>query len=240
MAQAVFVQEQALANLKAENEQLRAELDQAAGGRNRAVSSPAFSAAAPASPGRPSTLRGRRQAFAPGSVTGPRPQQHHGRLRRGGRPSPMGRRAVAARRRRRVPGHGALSAAGVAGGMMIANALTNAFSGDNNPPAMWRLRPASEAPIRLPTPAMRASRTALPEPGQPGPVRISPTSAAMAETRAIGLKRSLVICHGSCRCLAVAASDAHAQRKWPGKARPRKEIVRRLRAIRARSLSRRP
>ena len=110
MAQAVFVQEQALANLQAENEQLRAELEQASrqppsggflssifGGGASRPPGPAYNAppARQASPwGQPHPSQ------APGRSAG---RQDGWRARR-----PLGRRHDAARRRGRVPRHGAL------------------------------------------------------------------------------------------------------------------------------------
>jgi len=133
MAQAVYVQEQALANLQTENEHLRAELDQASrrpqqggflssifGGGSRPPG-PAYNTP----PARQTSPWGQQQ----------HPQQHHGAPHGGmmGAPGPWGGGMM-----QRGGGSGFLgtalsTAAGVAGGMMIANALTSAFSGDNNP-----------------------------------------------------------------------------------------------------------
>ncbi|NBJ12527.1 DUF2076 domain-containing protein [Microvirga arsenatis] len=135
MAQAIFVQEQALANLQAENEHLRSELEQASrrpqgggflasifGGGSRPPG-PAYNTP----PTRPAS---------PWSQPQHHPHQHHygapqgGMM--GGAPGPWGGGMM------QRGGGGFLStalstAAGVAGGMMIANALTHAFSGENNP-----------------------------------------------------------------------------------------------------------
>ncbi len=132
MAQAIFVQEQALANLQAENEQLRAELDHLHrqpqqggflsglfGGGSRPPE-PAYNAppARRASPwGDPNAQPTYQQPYgAPqGGMMGGAPG-----LWGGGMMQPRGGGFL----------QGALStAAGVAGGMMIANALSHAFGG---------------------------------------------------------------------------------------------------------------
>jgi uncharacterized protein len=136
LAQAVFVQEQALANLQAENEHLRAELDRAsrqpqAGGL---LSSIFGGGHASRPPGPAYNTPPTRQA-SPWGQPQPHPQQHYGAPQGGmmsGAPGPWGGGM------QRGGGSGFLgtalsTAAGVAGGMMIANALTHAFSGDNNP-----------------------------------------------------------------------------------------------------------
>jgi hypothetical protein len=129
MAQTVYVQEQALGNLQAENEQLRAELEQARrqpqqGGFLSSIFGGGSRHGAP-------TYR-----HPPGQTSpwgAPQPQhmhQPHGGPQggmMGGAPGPWGGMA------QRGGGgflQGALStAAGVAGGMMIANALSHAFGG---------------------------------------------------------------------------------------------------------------
>jgi hypothetical protein len=133
MAQAVYVQEQALANLQAENEHLRAELDQASrrpqqGGFLSSI----FGGSRP--PGPAYNTPPARQA-SPWGQPQHHPHQHHGAPHGGrmGAPGPWGGGMM-----QRGGGSGFLgtalsTAAGVAGGMMIANALTSAFSGDNNP-----------------------------------------------------------------------------------------------------------
>lgn len=135
MAQAVFVQEQALANLQVENEHLRAELDHAsrrpqAGGFLSSIFGGGSRPPGPAYNAPPA-----RQA-SPWGQAQQHPQPHYGAPQggmMGGTPGPWGGGMM-----QRGGGSGFLgtalsTAAGVAGGMMIANALTNAFSGDNNP-----------------------------------------------------------------------------------------------------------
>jgi len=135
MAQAIFVQEQALANLQAENDHLRAELDQASRRPHQGgfLSSIFGGASRPPEPAYNSPPA--RQASPWGSPQ-QYPQQHYGAPQggmMGGASGPWGGGMM-----QRGGGSGFLgtalsTAAGVAGGMMIANALTNAFSGDNNP-----------------------------------------------------------------------------------------------------------
>ena len=136
LAQAVFVQEQALANLQAENEQLRGALDHASrqpqqGGFLSSI----FGGGASRPPGPAYNTPPARQASPWGQ---PHPsQQHYGAPQggmTGGAPGPWGGGMM----QRGGGGGGFLgtaltTAAGVAGGMMIANALTHAFSGENNP-----------------------------------------------------------------------------------------------------------
>jgi len=132
MAQTIFVQEQALARLQAENEQLRAELDRVHsqpqqggflssifGGGSRPPG-PAYNAPPP------------RQASPWGQ---PQPTQSPYGMPQGGmtgsQPGPWGGGMVQPR------GGGFMqsalaTAAGVAGGVMIANALSHAFSGDHD------------------------------------------------------------------------------------------------------------
>jgi hypothetical protein len=133
MAQAVFVQERALANLQAENEHLRAELDHVSrqppqggflsnlfGGGSRPPG-PAFNS--------PRT----RQA-SPWGNSQPQPPMHHphgtpqGGAMGGGMPGPWG--GVQQRGGGGFLQSALTTAAGVAGGMMIATALSNAFGGD--------------------------------------------------------------------------------------------------------------
>ncbi|MBM1169859.1 DUF2076 domain-containing protein [Microvirga arabica] len=131
MAQAVYVQEQALAKLQAENEHLRAELDQAsrrpqAGGFLSSIFGGGSRPPGPAYNTPPA-----RQA-SPWGQPQRHPQQPYG-APQGGTPGPWGGGMM-----QRGGGGGFLgtalsTAAGVAGGMMIANALTSAFSGENNP-----------------------------------------------------------------------------------------------------------
>jgi hypothetical protein len=128
MAQAIFVQEQALANLQAENEQLRAELDQASRQPQQGgfLSSIFGGGARPPEPAynTPPT----RRASPWGTPQHQQPMQQSY-----GSPGPWGGSPMQAR-----GGGGFLqtalsTAAGVAGGMMIANALSSAFGGENNP-----------------------------------------------------------------------------------------------------------
>ncbi|MEE1610478.1 DUF2076 domain-containing protein [Microvirga sp. CF3016] len=137
LAQAVFVQEQALANLQAENEHLRGELDRASrqpqtggflssifgGGHASRPPGPAYNTP----PARQASPWGQPQAH---------PQQHHGAPQggmMGGAPGPWGGGMMQRGGGGSFLGTALSTAAGVAGGVMIANALTNAFSGDNNP-----------------------------------------------------------------------------------------------------------
>lgn len=128
MAQAVYVQGQALAKLQAENEQLRAEVEQASrqpqqGGFLSGI----FGGGAPRAPGPSYNEPPARRASPWGNAQSQAPMQPPQ-----GTPGPWGG-AMQAR-----GGGGFLqtalsTAAGVAGGMMIANALSSAFGGDNNP-----------------------------------------------------------------------------------------------------------
>lgn len=125
MAQAIFVQEQALTRLQEENEQLRAELDRASRQPQQGgfLSSIFGGAARPPGPAynEPPTRRA-----SPWEGQQPMQQQSYGMPPQGG---PWGGMM-------QPRGGGFLqtalsTAAGVAGGMMIANALTHAFGGDN-------------------------------------------------------------------------------------------------------------
>lgn len=130
MAQAVYVQEQALANLQAENERLRAELEQAHRQTQQGgFFSGLFGGSRP--PGPSYNAPPPRQASPWGS---PAPQPMHP-------PHPAAQGGMMGAARGPWGGMGqprgggflqsALStAAGVAGGMMIANALSHAFGGD--------------------------------------------------------------------------------------------------------------
>jgi hypothetical protein len=147
MAQAVYVQEQALASLQAENEQLRAELDQVrhqpqqggflssifGGGPRRPE--PSYQAphrqASPWGGSRPQAMQqpyGAPQGgpFQGGSYQGGPPQG--GMM--GGQPGPWGG-GMAQQRGGGFLQTALTTAAGVAGGMMIANALSHAFGGEN-------------------------------------------------------------------------------------------------------------
>jgi len=128
MAQAIFVQEQALARLQAENEQLRAELDHVSrqpqpGGF---LSSLFGGGARP--PGPAYNTPPARHA-SPWGASQPMQQQSYGMPPQS--QGPWGGGTMPSR------GGGFLqtalsTAAGVAGGMMIANALSHAFGGDEN------------------------------------------------------------------------------------------------------------
>jgi len=136
MAQAVFVQEQALTNLQAENEQLRAELEQAmhqpqAGGFLSSI----FGGGGSRPPGPAYNAPPARQASPWGQPHPSQPQYGapQGGMMGGAPGGPWGGGAM-----QRGGGGGFLgsalsTAAGVAGGVMLANALSHAFSGDNNP-----------------------------------------------------------------------------------------------------------
>ncbi|EIM27785.1 DUF2076 domain-containing protein [Microvirga lotononidis] len=139
LAQAVFVQEQALANLQADNERLRAEFDRMSrqppqqqggflssifgGGASRppepAYNAPPSRQASPWGQPQPQPMPqqpyGAPQSGPMGGATGP----WGGAMQRGGGGGFLGSALT--------------TAAGVAGGMMIANALSHAFSGNNNP-----------------------------------------------------------------------------------------------------------
>jgi uncharacterized protein len=134
MAQAVYVQEQALANLQAENEHLRAELEQASRRPQQGGFLSSIFGGGSRPPGPAYNTPPARQA-SPWGQPQHHPQQHYGAPHGGmmGAPGPWGGGTM-----QRGGGSGFLgtalsTAAGVAGGMMIANALTSAFSGDNNP-----------------------------------------------------------------------------------------------------------
>lgn len=129
MAQAIFVQEQALARLQAENEQLRAELDQAHhqpqqggllsslfGGGSRPPG-PVYNAPPP------------RQA-SPWGNPHPQPMRHQPfGAPQGGMAGASGPWGGTAQPRGGFLQTALSTAAGVAGGMMIANALSHAFGG---------------------------------------------------------------------------------------------------------------
>lgn len=138
LAQSVFVQEQALARLQAENDQLRAELDHVQhqpqqggflssifGGGSRppgpSYNAPPARQASPWGTSHPQHMRQPHQGAPQGGMMG-------------GTPSPWGGGMMQSR-----GGGGFLqtalsTAAGVAGGMMIANALSHAFGGENGAP----------------------------------------------------------------------------------------------------------
>jgi hypothetical protein len=136
MAQAVFVQEQALANLNQEVEQLRAELD---GARREARQGGGGLLSSIFGGGRATEPPRHAQQGSPWGRPGPQPMQGggYGMPQQGpmggpqfGAPGPWGG-AMPSR------GGGFLqsamaTAAGVAGGVMIANALSHAFGGDHS------------------------------------------------------------------------------------------------------------
>jgi hypothetical protein len=130
MAQAIFVQEQALANLHAENEELRAKLDHLSrqpqqGGFLSSIFGGGSRPPEPAYNAPPA-----RQA-SPWGNPNPNPMYPPQGGMMGGAPGPWGGGMMQPR------GGGFLqtalsTAAGVAGGMMIANALSHAFGGEEN------------------------------------------------------------------------------------------------------------
>ncbi len=130
MAQAIFVQEQALARLQQENEQLRSEMEHASRQPQQGgfLSSIFGGGARPPEPAY-NTPPARRAS--PWGAPQGMPQQSYGMPPQGQQAGPWG----GAMQQR---GGGFLqtalsTAAGVAGGMMIANALSNAFGGNDNP-----------------------------------------------------------------------------------------------------------
>ena len=135
LAQAVFVQEQALANLQAENEQLRAERERASRQPQQGGFLSSIFGGGASRPPEPAYNTPPARQASPWGAPQSHPQQHYGAPQGGmmGAPGPWGGGMM-----QRGGGSGFLgtaltTAAGVAGGMMIANALTHAFSGDNNP-----------------------------------------------------------------------------------------------------------
>jgi hypothetical protein len=124
MAQAIFVQEQALANLQTENEQLRAELEHLSRRPQGGLLSGIFGRGP--RPPEPAYNTPPVRHASPWGETHPHPVQSHGM--RPGEPGPWGMMQARG-------GGGFLqtalsTAAGVAGGMMIANALSHAFGND--------------------------------------------------------------------------------------------------------------
>jgi hypothetical protein len=122
MAQTIFVQEQALANLNAEVQQLRAEAERSRsqggsflsglfGGGSRAPERPQPMYEQPSYP----------QLGPQGSPWGGRPP-----MQQAGAPGPWGARGGGSFLQSALT-----TAAGVAGGMMIANALSSAFEGSD-------------------------------------------------------------------------------------------------------------
>jgi uncharacterized protein len=142
MAQSIFVQEQALANLNAELEALRAEVAelrrQPQGGGGFLSSIFGGGDRGPERrPGAGGTPWGRAGAQAHQPFGGPQGgYPPGGGYQQGGGPMQGGPWGGGGMMQPRGGGflQGALAtAAGVAGGMMVANALSHAFSGDNNP-----------------------------------------------------------------------------------------------------------
>jgi hypothetical protein len=128
MAQTIFVQEQAFGNLQAENEQLRAELEQA---RHQPQQGGFLSSIFGGSPRpQPPAYREPPRQGSPWGHRGAQPmQQPYGAPQGGMQGGPWGGGMMQPRGGGGFL-QGALStAAGVAGGMMIANALTHAFGG---------------------------------------------------------------------------------------------------------------
>jgi len=146
MAQSIYVQEQALTHLSQQVEQLQAELEQSRrqpqgaggflssifGGGGREPERPARTGFAPQGQGGPWGARhgsddrgmsgpGMGQAGPWGGQAGPQPGMMGGMM--GGQPGMMGQRGGG------FLGTALTTAAGVAGGMMLGNVLTNAFNG---------------------------------------------------------------------------------------------------------------
>lgn len=135
MAQAVYVQEQALANLQAENEHLRTELDQASRRPQQGGFLSGIFGGGSRPPGPAYNTPPTRQA-SPWGQPQHHPHQHHGAPQggmMGGAPGPWGGGTMQRGGGGSFLGTALTTAAGVAGGMMIANALTSAFSGNSNP-----------------------------------------------------------------------------------------------------------
>lgn len=126
MAQAVFVQEQALAKLQEENDQLRAELEHVSRQPQQGGFLSSIFGGGARPPGPAYNTPPARRASPWGTPQQPPMHQSYGA------PGPWGGGMMQPR------GGGFLqtalsTAAGVAGGMMIANALSHAFGGDENP-----------------------------------------------------------------------------------------------------------
>ncbi|SCZ04245.1 DUF2076 domain-containing protein [Microvirga guangxiensis] len=130
MAQTVFVQEQALARLQQENDQLRAELDHASRQPQQSGGFLSSIFGGGARPPEPAYNTPPARRASPWGAPQGTPQQSYGVPPRaqagpwgGGMMQPRGGFLQSA----------LSTAAGVAGGMMIANALSHAFSGNDNP-----------------------------------------------------------------------------------------------------------
>lgn len=127
MAQAIFVQEQALANLQAENEQLRAELDHISRQPQQGGFLSSIFGGGARPPGPAYNEPPARRASPWGAP------QSHAMQQPYGAPGPWGGGMMQARGGGGFLQSALSTAAGVAGGMMIANALSHAFGGENNP-----------------------------------------------------------------------------------------------------------
>jgi hypothetical protein len=130
LAQAAYVQEQALARLQSENEQLRAELEHV----SRQPQQGGFLSSifgGGARPPEPAYNEPPARRASPWGAPQPMPPQQPYGYGAPPQPGPWGGGMMQPRGGGFL--QGALStAAGVAGGMMIANALTHAFGGDEN------------------------------------------------------------------------------------------------------------
>jgi len=134
MAQTIFIQEQALGNLQAENEQLRAELDQARRQPQQGGFLSSLFGGSPR-PQPPAYREAPRHQASPWGHRGAQSMQPpygspHGGMA-GGAPGPWGGGMMQPRGGGFLQGALA-TAAGVAGGVMIANALSHAFGGGND------------------------------------------------------------------------------------------------------------
>lgn len=146
MAQSIYVQEQALANLSQQNEQLQAELAELRRYADQVARQPQQSggflsgifgggqAAAPPPP-RPGFAQGRapfsREPMQQAPAGGPwgQPQQQGGPW---AGQQPMAQQAAPQRGGSGFLGTALTTAAGVAGGMVVGNMLMNAFKGDSH------------------------------------------------------------------------------------------------------------
>jgi hypothetical protein len=133
MAQAIFVQEQALTNLNAEVERLRGEVERARSQGGSFLSGLFGGGARPPEPRRPMGAGG-----PWGGRPGGYPMQPGAQM---GTPGPWG----GAPRGGGFLQTAMATAAGVAGGMMLANALSNAFEGTDAAQGLASLTGADEA-----------------------------------------------------------------------------------------------
>jgi hypothetical protein len=134
MAQAIFVQEQALTNLNTEVERLRAEVERARSQGGSFLSGLFGGGARPPEPRRPMSPGGSPWGGPPGGY----PMQPGAPM---GSPGPWG----GAQRGGGFLQTAMATAAGVAGGMMLANALSNAFEGTDAAKGLASLTGADEA-----------------------------------------------------------------------------------------------